>query len=288
MRAIIAATLFEVRLSFIVLVAVLGSALSTSSAPETVASSALSPRAQVTIENWDKGGALSHWVYTHVSEVLPSAVVRRGGAIVDLPVQLRPEIGALKLNKPGEPDQTLDQFVNNGAVDGCIVLHAGKIVYEKYPTISPNELHIMMSVTKAAVLTALAILEDQGKVDLTKPVENYLPELKGSDWAGTPLRDLVDMRSGMEGAETSIDAYRNPPNNSSSKRRSAGNRAPRRSCTSRRFACVLPHDQTRTPGRTKMGLHQQQHRSDRRSGVARDREKFGRCNQRSHLEQNGS
>src|ERR1700758_2777443 len=80
-----------------------------------------SPRARVTVENWDKGGALSHWVYTHVSEGSPSAVVRRGGAILDLPVQLRPEIGGLKLNKPGEPEQTLDQFVNNGAVDGCIV-----------------------------------------------------------------------------------------------------------------------------------------------------------------------
>jgi CubicO group peptidase (beta-lactamase class C family) len=147
-----------------------------------------SPRAQVSIENWDKGGALSHRVYTHVSEVFPSAVVRRGGATVDLPVQLRPEIGGLKLNEPGKPEQTLDQFVNNGAVDGCIVLHGGKIVYEKYPTISPNDLHIMMSVTKAPVLTALAVLEDQGKVDLTKPVENYLPELKSSDWGGTPLR----------------------------------------------------------------------------------------------------
>ena len=169
-----------------------------------------SPRARVTVENWDKGGALSHWVYTHVSEVFPSAVIRRSCAILDLPMQIQPEIGALKLNKPGEPEQTLDQFVNNGAVDGCIVLHAGKIVYEKYPTIQPDDLHIIMSVGKAVVLAALAILEDQGKIDLEKPVENFLPELKGSDWAGTRLRDLVDMRSGMEGAETSNDAYRNP------------------------------------------------------------------------------
>ena len=169
-----------------------------------------SPRAQVTVENWDKGGALSHWVYTHVSEVFPSAVVRRGGAIVDLPVELKSEIGALKLKNADGSEQTLDQFVNNGAVDGCLVVHAGKIVYEKYPTIQPDDLHIIMSVTKAVVLAALAILEDQGKIDLEKPVESFLPELKGSDWAGTRLRDLVDMRSGMEGSETSNDAYRNP------------------------------------------------------------------------------
>jgi CubicO group peptidase (beta-lactamase class C family) len=169
-----------------------------------------SPRAQVTVENWDKGGPLSHWAYTHLSEVFPSAIVRRGGTILDLPVQIRPEIGALKLKKPDGSEQTLDQYINNGAVDGCLVVHSGKIVYEKYPTIQPDDLHIVMSVTKAFVLTALAILEDQGKIDLEKPVENFLPELKGSDWAGTRLRDLVDMRSGMEGAETGNDAYRNP------------------------------------------------------------------------------
>jgi CubicO group peptidase (beta-lactamase class C family) len=169
-----------------------------------------SPRAQVTVENWDKGGAISHWVYTHLSEVFPSAVVRRGGAILDLREQSHTEIGALKLKRPDGSEQTLDQFINNGAVDGCIVLHDGKIVYEKYPTIQPNDLHIVMSVTKAVVLTTLEILEDQGKVDIEKPVESYLPELKDSDWAGTKLRDLVDMRSGMEGEEDSDDAYRNP------------------------------------------------------------------------------
>jgi len=167
-------------------------------------------RAQVTVENWDKGGSLSRWVYTHMSEVFPAAVVRRSGAVVDLPQELRPEIGALKVSGKDEPNQTLDQFVNNGAVDGCIVLHAGKIVYEKYPTIQPNDLHLIYSVTKAFVLTSLAILEDQGKVDLQKPVENFLPELKGSAWAGIRLRDVADMRSGIEGSESSMDAYRNP------------------------------------------------------------------------------
>jgi CubicO group peptidase (beta-lactamase class C family) len=185
-------------------------ALSLAGGLTATASTASSPRAQVTVENWDKGGALSHWAYTHLSEVFPTAVIRRGGAIVDLPLQLKPEIGALKVGSPGAPEQTLDQFIRNGAVDGCLVLHDGKIVYEKYPTIQPNDLHIVMSVTKALVLMSLAILEDQGKIDLEKPVENFLPELKGSDWAGTKVRDLVDMRSGMEGAETSNDAYRNP------------------------------------------------------------------------------
>jgi CubicO group peptidase (beta-lactamase class C family) len=169
-----------------------------------------SMRAQVTVENWDKGGSVSHWTYLHTSEVSPTAIIRRGGSIVDLPQEPHPEIGALKLSHPGESDQTLEQFVNNGAVDGCIVLHAGKIVFEKYPTIHPDDLHLAMSVGKAFVATALALLEDEGKIDLEKPVEYYLPELKGSGWQGVRLRDVADMRSGIEGEETSNDAYRNP------------------------------------------------------------------------------
>src|SRR5438874_11687958 len=104
-----------------------------------LAASPQSPRAQVTVENWDKGGALSRWVYTHVSEVFPSAVVRRGGAIVDLPVRIRPEIGALKLKKADGSAQSLDQFVHDGPVDSCLVLHCGKIVSEKYPTIQRED-----------------------------------------------------------------------------------------------------------------------------------------------------
>lgn len=169
-----------------------------------------SPRSQVTVENWDKGGALSRWVYTHISDVFPSAVIRRGGAALELDQEVRPEIGALQVADKDQTPQTLDQFVGNGAVDGCIVLHAGRIVYEKYPTIQPDDRHLIYSVTKAFVATALALLEDHGKIDLQKPVESFLPELKGSGWAGARLRDVADMRSGVEGEESSPDAYRNP------------------------------------------------------------------------------
>ena len=199
-----------------------------------------SPRSKASVENWDKGGALSHWVYTHVPDLFRTAVIKRGGPIVDLPVELKPEIGALKLNKPGEPEQTLDQFVNNGAVDACIVLHNGKIVYEKYPTIRPNDVHIVMSVTKAFVLTVLAILEDQGKIDIERPVENYLPELKGSDWAGTKcvISSICAPEWKASKTVTMPIAVRST-RSISSKPRSGGNHARRQSCRKRRGMAIF-------------------------------------------------
>jgi CubicO group peptidase (beta-lactamase class C family) len=174
----------------------------------TAADAVVIDRKQVSIANWDKGGALSHWVYTHASEVFPAGLVRRGGALLELKSQPRPEIGRLIVDD--EKKTSLDGLVANGAVDGCIVLHAGQIVYEKYANLGPDELHLAFSVSKAFTGTALALLEDAGRLDLRRPVDAYVPELKGSAWEGIPLAEVADMRSGVEGEESSGDAYRNP------------------------------------------------------------------------------
>ncbi len=175
---------------------------------KTYPSSAMRP--EVTVKDWDKGGELSHWVYLHPSEVFPAAVVRREGPIVELPEAIRPEIADLELKEDDGSSRKLFELINNGAVDGVIVLHHGKVVYEQYPTMGQNDYHLLYSVSKVFTSTALAILEDQGRIDLNRTVESYLPELKKSGWTGIRLRDVADMASGIEGEEAGNDSYRNP------------------------------------------------------------------------------
>jgi CubicO group peptidase (beta-lactamase class C family) len=195
---------------FFLLGIAIGLVISEAGASEVRTQPSSAIRREVTVANWDKGGALSHWVYLHPSEVFPAAVVRRDGPVLELPEALRPEIGQLELKEDDGSSETLGQFINNGAVDGCIVLHQGKVVYEVYPTMNQNDFHLLYSVSKVFTSTALAILEDQERIDLNRTVESYLPELKKSAWAGTRLRDVADMASGMEGSETDNSAYRNP------------------------------------------------------------------------------
>jgi CubicO group peptidase (beta-lactamase class C family) len=64
----------------------------------------------------------------------------------------------------------------------------------------PSDVHLILSVNKAFVGTVLGLLEDARKVDISKPIEAYLPEFAGTAWAGTSIRD-ISMASGMEGAE---------------------------------------------------------------------------------------
>src|SRR5688572_2154893 len=150
-------------------------------------------RRAVTLENWDDGGEISRFVYQHVSEIFPVAVVRRGGAVVSLPVEPDPRIGRyVAHNNEDGKAVTFDQAMSEGPFDGLIVVHRGRIVYERYPRMRPVDRHLLFSITKAFVGMAVAILEDRGQVRLDRPISEYLPELKGTDWEAAPLRDVLE------------------------------------------------------------------------------------------------
>ncbi len=167
-------------------------------------------RARVTLQNWDNGGDLSRFVYLNATEIFPVAPVTRAGTVRALPVHLRPEIGNFVVDQQAGKDITLRQFVTGGDVDGFVILHKGEIVYEEYPHMMPSQQHLAFSVTKAFVGTAIGVLETQGKIDIDKPIETYVPDLASSAWAGTRVRDIADMASGMEGVEDSLAAYNDP------------------------------------------------------------------------------
>lgn len=165
-------------------------------------------RTGITRANWDEGGDRSRWVYLHPSEIFPAAMLHRAAPERVLPVRLRPEIGAFELD--ASHHVSLSAWLPSSPLDGFIVVHKGVILYEQYPHMQPSDLHLIFSVTKAFVGTVLALLEDAKAVDISKPVETYLPELAGTAWAGTSVRDVADMASGMEGAEDSAAAYLDP------------------------------------------------------------------------------
>src|SRR5262249_21999155 len=107
---------------------------------------------------------------------------------------------------------TLDDAVAGGRFDGFVVLHRGRIVYERYPRMRAADRHLMFSVTKAFVGMAVALLEEQGKVRLDHSIAEYVPDLKGTAWEPTPVRDVLEMSSGIETGEAAADPYSDPQN----------------------------------------------------------------------------
>lgn len=166
-------------------------------------------RRQWNLDNWDDGGPLMRYVFLNMTEFWNHSLILRGGPVLPLEEALRPEVaGFITTTKAGRT--SLLSYARESTVNGVLVLHHGRIVFESYPRMRSVDLHNYMSVSKALAATLIAILEDRGQIDVRKPVDAYLPALVGSGWAGVPVRDILDMASGIGCLELESGAYNDP------------------------------------------------------------------------------
>ncbi|MDO1501911.1 serine hydrolase [Winogradskyella maritima] len=99
---------------------------------------------------------------------------------------------------------SLNDYVQQVEVNGLIIIHKGKVVFEGYPRMFPDDLHVNFLITQVYVSTAVAILEDRGLIDTSKPIDHYFGELKDSGWEGVPIVDILSMSSGIDRASLDI------------------------------------------------------------------------------------
>jgi len=138
----------------------------------------------------------TRYSWQHMSEFYPTAQIVRKGGYSPLQKAIAPGIGALSLG-----EETVDKHLDTHAVDAFMVIRHGKIVYERYNTMYPNDKHIWWSSGKVIGATLLAMLEAEGKVDVSKSVSSYLPELKGTVWDDISVEAALDMATGLNGTE---------------------------------------------------------------------------------------
>ena len=143
----------------------------------------------------------SQYAWQRMSQFYPTARFSRGGAISELEVAIDESIGDISYTGRDGVVQTVSEHFENFPMDAMLVMKEGKIVYERYKTMTPDTTHVTYSATKVFSSTLIALLEDEGKVDLSKPVSDYLQELKGSVWDTVPVRHAADMQTGLNGTE---------------------------------------------------------------------------------------
>jgi hypothetical protein len=168
------------------------------------------PDKLITFDN-PAGGVFprTRWSFSHVRETVPTSNVWRGaGAATPLPAATSPvQIEAVTF-KPLGGEQTLNfaQMIAGTYTDGILVMHRGKVVYEKYfGALTPERPHIAMSVTKSFVGTLAAILADEGTLDPAAPVTKYVPELKDTAYGDATVRQVMDMTVGVHYSENYAD-----------------------------------------------------------------------------------
>lgn len=143
----------------------------------------------------------SAYAWVNMSKYYPTAQVMRKGQVSELPYAVDPSIGEVAYkNKDGKMVSVNEHF-DTKPIDAMVVVKNGKIVYERYKTMRPDDKHIWYSCSKVTGSTMLAFLEYEGKVDVRKPVSHYLEELKGSVWDTVKLVEALDMATGLNGTE---------------------------------------------------------------------------------------
>ncbi|RZI87764.1 MAG: class C beta-lactamase-related serine hydrolase, partial [Variovorax sp.] len=163
---------------------------------------------QIVFENPMSGAfPRNRWTFSHVRELGPTANVWRGsGAASPLASAPRDLDGiAFKALVSGE-DLNFGQMLTRTYTDGVLVMHKGRVVYEKYfGALTPERPHLAMSVTKSFVGTLAAIAVAEGKLDPAAPVTKYLPEMKDTAYGDATVRQVMDMTIGVKYSENYAD-----------------------------------------------------------------------------------
>jgi len=154
--------------------------------------------------HYQLGGDHAVYYNLHLSELLPSAVSAPNVAYKSLERNVNKKVGAEVSFKVNEGELTLNEYTvhPNHRVQGVVMIHKGKVVYETYPGMQPEDIHAWMSPGKATVGLVIAQLESEGKIDMEKQVVDYLPEFKGTHWDGIKMIDAANMATALQLEET--------------------------------------------------------------------------------------
>lgn len=93
----------------------------------------------------------------------------------------------------------LTEWIERTGTSGLIIVHDGKIAFERYYRGNEPRTHwISWSVCKSMVSALVGIALDEGLIrSLADPVTAYVPRLEASGYRGVPLKDVLQMSSGV-------------------------------------------------------------------------------------------
>src|SRR5262249_22142975 len=144
-------------------------------------------------DTWFHDGHMRVYALLNLSDVVRSVEIQRGKGPVwmfgnarapQLLDNLTVKIDDADFPKAKTPISLRELFswLNGQAI---LVVRNGKIVFEEYPGMDPGQRHHWMSVSKSTLNMLLGLLVGQGKLDMTRRVEDYVPELRGKGGYGS-------------------------------------------------------------------------------------------------------
>jgi len=166
------------------------------------------PDARVTLANWQEP-PFNRWSFSHMRELVPTQRISRGsGPVTPLPASPL-ALGKIALHRVDGTRASVDEVLEDTYTDATVVVHGGRVVLERYAgETAPGTPHLLMSISKSVVGCVVGNLVERGLLSPAHLVTDHVPELEQSGYRGASLRDILDMRSGVEFSEdyTDLDA----------------------------------------------------------------------------------
>ena len=148
------------------------------------------------------------WTVCHIRELMPTAQVGRGtGSSIPLGYAIDNRIDSVKFTPlGGGKPMTWKESLSANYTDGMLIIHKGKIIYEKYSgCLDDVGKHAAMSMTKSLTGLLAEILVAEGKLDDTAKVSSIVPELANSAFGSATVRQVMDMTTALKYSEDYAD-----------------------------------------------------------------------------------
>lgn len=135
--------------------------------------------------------------FRNMDQLFTTRTVARSGTASPLPASHHP------LNFSYSHDgatHAASAFAQRSFTNALIILKDGKIVHESYHNLSnENSRFMAWSMTKSITALLVGALVRDGKIkSVSDPITTYLPELKTGAYNGVSVRDILQMRSGVD------------------------------------------------------------------------------------------
>lgn len=153
---------------------------------------------QVNLENWDSPPQM-RWAFNHCNQFMPTATIARDEKNMLHFAEQKQDIEAINFTDSKGRATSVKQYLDHGFIDGFLVYHRGKIIFEKYHSFTnAASCHLLQSVTKSVIGAVGQKLKAEKILRGDMLIESILPEMNNTGYAGATVQQAMDMRSGIE------------------------------------------------------------------------------------------
>lgn len=135
--------------------------------------------------------------FQHMDQIFPAEQITAAPVPYELPRREQPLPATYSFDGA---DRSLDRFLKRTSTTGLLVIKHGVIVHESYDLgASASSRITSWSVAKSFVATLVARALGAGRIrSLSDPISSYVPALVDTSFDGVPIRDVLEMASGVD------------------------------------------------------------------------------------------